>query len=116
MRRPIVYVEVGCRDRAAGAAFYASLVEWDVEETADSSVFSTNAGRGINGHLTALGHEPHTSTMFYVEVDDLDETLERAGSLGATTLLGPAAIPDGRFAWLADPEGNTVGVIEPARG
>jgi uncharacterized protein len=111
--RPVVYFEIGCRDRAAGAAFSSSLFEWDVDGAGDSSAFTTNAGRGIDGHLAALGHEPHAYTIFYVEVDDLDATLARAAELGGATLLGPVAIPDGTFAWLSDPQGNTVGVIQP---
>lgn len=116
MGRPVVYFEIGCRDRTAGAAFYAALFDWEVDAAGDSSAFTTNAGRGIDGHLASLGHEPHTYTMFYVEVDDLDATLARATSLGGSTLVGPVEIPDGRFAWLQDPQGNTVGVIQPAAG
>lgn len=111
MGRPVTYFEIGCRDRAT-AAFYAELFEWGVDEQADSSVFDT--GGPINGHLAALGHESHTYTIFYVQVDDLAATLEHAASLGAKTLVGPLPIPDGRFAWIADPEGNTVGLIEPS--
>jgi hypothetical protein len=114
--RPVVYFEIGCRDRAAGAAFYAALFDWAADPTGDSTTFATNAGRGIDGHLAALGHEPHTFTMFYVEVDDLDATLARATELGGATLVGPVAIPDGTFAWLTDPEGNTIGVLQPSGG
>ena len=73
-----MYFEIGCRDRAAGAAFYAELFDWDVHDGGDSSAFTTNAGRGIDGHLAALGHEPHAYTIFYVEVEDLDATIARA--------------------------------------
>ena len=114
MGRPVVYFEIGCKDRAAGAAFYSALFEWTADTSGESSTFTTNAGRGIDGHLASLGHEPHTYTMFYVEVDDLDATLARAAELGGATLVGPVAIRDGTFAWLRDPEGNTIGVIEPA--
>jgi predicted enzyme related to lactoylglutathione lyase len=40
----------------------------------------------------------------------------RATALGATTLVGPVAIPDGAFAWIRDPQGTTIGVIQPAEG
>jgi uncharacterized protein len=116
MGRPVVYFEIGCRDRAAGAAFYSALFDWDAADGGDSTAFTTNAGRGIDGHLAALGHEPHAYTIFYVEVDDLDATLVRATALGATTLVGPVAIPDGAFAWIRDPQGTTIGVIQPAEG
>lgn len=114
MGRPVVYFEIGCQDRAAGAAFYATLFDWQVGDGGESTTFTTNAGRGIDGHLASLGHEPHRYTLFYVEVDDLAATLARAEALGGATLVGPVTIPDGVFAWLADPEGNTVGVIQPS--
>ena len=111
MGRPVTYFEIGCRDRAT-AAFYAELFEWGVDEQPHSSVFDTGGG-GIDGHLASLGHEPHTYTIFYVQVDDLTATIDRAVALGARTLVGPLPIPDGAFAWISDPEGNTVGLIEP---
>jgi hypothetical protein len=77
-------------------------------------VIATNSDRGIEGHVASLGHEPHNYTIIYVEVTDLDEAIERAESLGGRRLVGPVVIPDGRFAWIADPEGTTVGMIEPA--
>lgn len=29
------------------------------------------------------------------------------------TLVGPIDIPDGSFAWFADPDGNTIGLWKP---
>jgi uncharacterized protein len=115
MGRPVVYFEIGGRDREEGAAFSASLFEWDTSDTGSSTAFMTNAGRGIDGHLAALGHEPHACTMFYVAVDDLATTMSRAAELGGATLLGPIDVPDGTFAWLRDAQGNTIDVIEPAQ-
>ena len=114
MGRPVAYFEIGCRDRSATSAFYAELFDWATTDEEHSTLFDTGAGRGINGHLASLGHEPHTYTMFYVEVEDLEATMARVRGLGGTTLDGPVAIPDGSFAWITDPEGNTVGIIQPA--
>jgi predicted enzyme related to lactoylglutathione lyase len=69
-------------------------------------------GSDIGGHITALGHEPHNYTIFYVKVDDVKACLERASSLGGKTLVPPVAIPTGTFAWFADPEGNTIGLFQ----
>ena len=67
-------------------------------------------GDDVGGHITALGHEPHNYTIFYVKVDDVKACLEKAGALGGRTLVPPIAIPNGAFAWFADPEGNTIGL------
>jgi predicted enzyme related to lactoylglutathione lyase len=65
---------------------------------------------GIGGHITSLGHEPHHYTIFYVDVDDVAASLAKAQSLGAKMLVPPVEIPTGTFAWMQDPEGNTVGL------
>lgn len=81
MGRPVVHFEIGCRDSA-----------------------------GVAGHITALGHEPHHYTIFYVDVEDVAAALKKAESLGGKTLVPPVDIPTGTFAWLQNPEGNTVGL------
>jgi uncharacterized protein len=68
---------------------------------------------GIAGHITALGHEPHHYTIFYVGVDDVAASLKKAELLGGKTLIPPVNIPTGTFAWMQDPEGNTVGLWKP---
>ena len=61
-----------------------------------------------------LGHEPHRYTIFYVQVDDVQAYLDKAKTLGGKMLVPPVDIPTGRFAWMQDPEGNTVGLFKPA--
>jgi uncharacterized protein len=67
---------------------------------------------GIPGHITALGHEPHMYTIFYVEVENIAVALAKAESLGGKTLVPPVRIPTGTFGWFADLEGNTVGLLQ----
>jgi predicted enzyme related to lactoylglutathione lyase len=71
------------------------------------------ATQGIAGHITALRHEPYYYTIFYVEVDDVKLSLDRAESLGGKILIPPVDIPPGTFFWFADPEGNTIGLWKP---
>jgi predicted enzyme related to lactoylglutathione lyase len=47
-----------------------------------------------------------------VDVDDVAAYLEKAKALGGKTLVPPVEIPTGTFAWMQDPEGNTVGLWE----
>ena len=62
----------------------------------------------------SLGHEPHHYTIFYVQVDDVQACLDKAAALGGKTLVPPVDIPTGKFAWMQDPEGSTVGLFKPA--
>ncbi|MGI8741226.1 MAG: VOC family protein [Bryobacteraceae bacterium] len=81
MGRPVVYFEIGCRDRAKTARFFTDLFNWHVQD-GPASTIDTGSTRGIPGHITSLGHEPHHYTMFYVEVDDVQAYLDKAAVLG----------------------------------
>ena len=42
------------------------------------------------------------------------QPLERIEALGGSIVVPPVQLPDGRrFAWLTDPDGNTIGIITP---
>ena len=107
MGKPVVHFEIGCRDRQKTEQF-----DWSIQQQGPASVISTDSPAGIGGHITSLGHEPHHYTMFYVEVDDISAYLEKAASLGGKTIIPPVPIPTGAFAWFADPDGNTVGLLQ----
>jgi uncharacterized protein len=112
MPHPVVHFEIGCKDSKKTQDFYTSLFDWNITEAGPAAMIDT--GSGPTGHITALGHEPQHYTIFYVEVDDVQAYLDRAQKLGAKTLVPPVPIPTGTFAWLQDPEGNTVGLWKPA--
>lgn len=50
-------------------------------------MIQTGAAEGIQGHFTALGHEPHNYTIFYVQVEDINEHLEKAAELGGKVVV-----------------------------
>ena len=112
MGKPVVHFEIGCRDKAKTQAFYSQLFDWDITQAGPAANINTGAG-GINGHITSLGHEPHNYVTVYVQVDDLQAYLDKATALGGKTLVKPVSIPTGKFAWLADPDGNIVGLLQP---
>jgi len=109
MTHPVVHFEIGCRDITKTQDFYKKLFDWKISEMGPAAMIAAEMG-GIDGHITALGHEPQRYTIFYVGVDDVAAYLEKAKSLGAKTLVPPIDIPTGTFAWMQDPEGNTVGL------
>lgn len=108
MGNPVVHFEIGCRDSAKTQSFYAKLFGWKFEQTGPAAMINT--GGAVTGHITALGHEPHHYTIFYVEVENVQRYLDNAQLLGGKTLVPPVDIPTGTFAWMQDPEGNTVGL------
>jgi predicted enzyme related to lactoylglutathione lyase len=59
---------------------------------------------------------PSTSElMIDYAVDDMDALLARLRSKGVTVLKRDDSDPNGRFAWILDPEGNKIELWEPKR-
>lgn len=116
MGKPVIHFEIGCRDKAGTQAFYEKLFDWGTESYGPSLMINTGSTQGIQGHITAMGHEPHQYVMFYVQVEDIPAHLAKAESLGGKTLIPQTEVPGmGHFAWLADPGGNLVGLWKPAQ-
>src|SRR5262249_10806802 len=113
MGQPVVHFEIGCRDREKTAAFFSELFGWSMTEAGPATMVDTGGAGGINGHLTALGHEPYHYTTFYVQVADIPAALAKAESLGGKTVVPPVTIEQATFAWFADPDGNTIGLWTP---
>jgi uncharacterized protein len=109
MGRPVVHFEIGCRDIKKTQDFYAGMFDWKITAMGPAAMIGPEAP-GIGGHISALGHEPHRYTIFYVDVEDVAGALQKAESLGGKILVPPVDIPTGTFAWMQDPEGNTVGL------
>ncbi|HMN42474.1 MAG TPA: VOC family protein [Phycisphaerales bacterium] len=121
---PIVHFEFGVRDTPKAQAFYGPLFGWQFVQ-AGPACMVTNIGPmapgnkdvcqpGIGGHIASLGHPPHTYCVVYAQVDDLAATIAHAEKLGGRSLVPPTEVPNlGSFAWIGDPEGNTVGLWKP---
>ena len=114
MGRPVVHFEIGCRDAKRTEEFYKQLFDWNTTEMGPATMIDTQAGSGIQGHITSLGHEPHHYTMFYVGVEDVQAALDKALSLGGKTIVPPVTVTTGTFAWFSDLDGNIVGLWKPA--
>ena len=109
---PVVFFEIGCRDRAKSEHFFAELFGWPIQPGGPSGTIDMTGQKGIPGHINSLGHEPQHYTMFYVEVEDLQSYLDKAVSLGGKVLVPPVKIPTGAFAWIADIDGNMIGLLK----
>lgn len=115
MGQPVVHFEIGCRDSAKTQEFYGKLFDWQITPYGPAGMVATGQSTGIQGHINCLGHEPHNYVLIYVQVDDLQAYIAKAAKLGGKMLVPPTEVPGmGHFAWLADPEGTTVGIWKPA--
>jgi predicted enzyme related to lactoylglutathione lyase len=111
MPHPVVHFEIGCRDSVRTQQLYRDLFDWTINSDGPAAYIKD---AGISGHITQLGHEPFNYTLFYVEVPDVAVHIAKAEALGCKKLVGPIPLPNGTFAWIADPDGNTIGLWKPA--
>jgi predicted enzyme related to lactoylglutathione lyase len=115
---PVVHFEIGCRDISKAQAFYGPLLGWEFASYGPTAAMITSPQPGqssIGGHLNSLGHEPHNYCVVYALVDDLQAKIDQAKKLGGSLVIPPQEVPGmGHFAWIKDPEGNTVGLWKAA--
>jgi len=76
MGRPVVHFEIGCRDLQKSQEFYSQMFDWKPQPMGPAALIAAETG-GIGGHMSALGHEPHRYTIFYVAVDDVAAYLKK---------------------------------------
>jgi len=112
----VCHWEIAAKDASALQNFYRKMFDWEID--ADNPMnygmarSGGQAGNGIDGGIYQKCEETPAYVTFYVMVEDLQAYLDRAVSLGGTTLVPPTAIPDGggHIAMFADPEGNRIGL------
>lgn len=115
MAHPVVYFELYGPDPRALGSFYSELLGWSLNQMPgmDYAMVDTNGGAGISGGIAA-NPDKTAAQLFYVETADLQETLDKAESLGASTTMPVTTIPNGpTIAMFSDPVGNPIGLVAP---
>jgi len=121
MGQPVVHFEVVGKDGDKLKKYYSELFGWEIDSNNEMSYGMVSRegnqapdGLGIGGGIDAgpEGYEGHVT--FYVAVDDIEEALQKAESLGGSRVMGPERIMDmldlGQF---KDPEGHLIGLVQP---
>jgi predicted enzyme related to lactoylglutathione lyase len=112
--------ELTTSDPKAAIEFYKKLFGWEIEVTHNVASPDGRAmeydiakvGDNMVGGIMAAPPGAPVAWTSYVTVDNVDETVKLAESLGAKVCLPPRDIPNvGRFAILADPQGAIIAVI-----
>ncbi len=114
MGSPVVWFEVAGRDLDTMTQFYGTLFGWkvDADNLQRYGMVDTGGSGGIPGGVFAPGGDVEY-VSFYVEVEDVARSLERAEELGAKVLQPPTPLDSGiPIAMFADPDGQRIGLIE----
>ena len=118
----VTHIAVNADDDGATQAFYEGLFDWRFEPyfpgfvrtvlpAAAEVVAAVQTRRELVPGVRTNGPE------VTIEVDHLGVVLGRVEELGGSVVMDRATIPSvGDLAFLTDPSGNLVGVIEYARG
>jgi uncharacterized protein len=122
-KNAVSHFEIYADDPDKLTQFYTTLFDWTVEpapgmdyrfiKTVETDVkgMSTQPG-GINGGILRrpTGYDVN-AWVNYVNVDSVDQAVERAQALGAKLTRGKSPVPGmGWFAMLIDPQGNSFAV------
>jgi predicted enzyme related to lactoylglutathione lyase len=106
--------ELATTDVKAAKSFFGALLGWEYETGESGYVSIKNAGR-LNGGIreqTERERDSPPNWLPYFTVEGTDEAVQRAEHLGGRRLLPTTALPGGRFAVVADPQGAAFAMFE----
>jgi len=126
----VVHFEIHAKDPERTQKFYQEVFGWTITDMGPQMgnyrVVETGkdtAGsqwNGINGGITPRrgegpkGGEPVNAYVCTIEVENIDETLDKIEKAGGTVALDKMEVPGvGLLAYRKDPEGNIFGVLQP---
>ncbi len=114
MANPVVHFEVLGKDAEATQAFYAKIFDWPMEKVMDTyAMVRPDGENAIAGGVGATMQGTPGHSTFYVEVDDLQATLDAVKAAGGSTVQPPMDVPNGpSIALFKDPDGNLVGLVK----
>lgn len=112
----VVWTEIPVSDMDAAVAFYNAVFDYglsvDTSGPNPMAMLPSQEG-GTGGHLypgkPATGNGP---TIHLAVPDTLEATAARVKSAGGTVISDPIPLPIGRFAYVTDPDGNSLGLFQ----
>ena len=112
MGREIGHLELNSKDLMATKKFYSRLFRWQFEMFGDKYMLFRPSKKSVGGGFNLSKKVTPGTTTFYVTVDSIPQTLEKATSLGGKVVQRKKAIGGGMGYWgsLKDPHGNLIGV------
>ena len=121
----VVHFEVPFDDGDRARSFYKGAFGWQLMEmpemgytivmTGPSSDSGPTEAGFINGGMLSREQGATSGPVVVLDVDSIEETLEKIGSLGGSTVVGKTPVGDMGFAaYFTDSEGNVMGLWETA--
>ena len=112
----ITHIEFPADDTERAQRFYSELFGWEFQSMPGFEgyfLFNTGAADAIGGAVGERGRTTGERTRLYVEVDAIDQLLERVPGLGGSVVTPRTEIPgQGWYAVINDSEGSELGLYE----
>ena len=112
--RPVVHLELHTGDRTRASVFCAKLLCWRQEliEAGAGSYLALGMGDGPGGGIVGCG-TVRPLWLPYVQVDQIEESTERARRLGASVLLATREGPAGWRSVISAPQCGELAIWQP---
>ena len=112
MAHPVIHAEIRSDDPDATRAFYADLFGWKVasEGAYPGYTFIDTGVEGGTYVAISPRQGPEDEVLFFVGVEDVAATLQKAVDLGGTIVQPAQTVPGTSFGVFADAQGHKVGV------
>ena len=115
MGSPVVHFEITGRDGPKLQKYYSDLFGWKIDAANPMNyglVDTDSKGEGIAGGISQDDNPANQMVTFYVQVPDVQASLDKAVSLGGSVVSPVTVIPGMvTMAVFADPEGHTIGIV-----
>jgi len=106
----INYLELPVRDVPASKAFYGAAFDWDFTDFGPdyAATMTGDSDLGLNGDASQWTAQ----LLPVIQVEDLEDTLERVTHAGGTITLPIFAFPGGRRFHFRDPAGHELAAMK----
>jgi predicted enzyme related to lactoylglutathione lyase len=95
--------------------FYESLFGWKLTHEKEMNYVLVDTIEQPGGGLNIVNKVEPSGAILYVQVEDIEATLNKATQLGGKVITPKSAIPNiGFFGIFNDSEGNKVGLFTPS--
>jgi uncharacterized protein len=109
----VVHWEVQARDLVKQQQFFATLLGWKIDTNNPMSYgMISGAGKDTIGGGIGPAVDEASRVTVYVQVPDINASLERAQTLGALTVVPRTEFGGVIMGLFKDPEGNVIGLVE----
>lgn len=116
----IIWNELITNDLAAASVFYREIAGWElVPMSADAMSYTVAKVDGAPVAGLFQPQEPPATSAWIMSVNtaDIDATIDKAVELGGKVVHAANTVPGvGRTAWIADPTGGVIGLLQPEAG